>query len=205
MTVDKKLSAQSQTSWIAKHYPKILTISAAVALIASFWQAIERVTMLKNPGAILGCDINPIVDCGTVLNHRLSALFGFPNAFIGIVMFSMLFVSGLLLWLGGSFPKKFQHVVLALSTIALLFSLWFFSMSLYVIGKACIFCIFIWPASIIIFWYGLSYWLDQRSSRMGKLEKFRVFTAKYRHEPVVAIIVILIILFLFRFRDYYFG
>jgi len=187
------------------HYPKILTIASAVALVASFWQSVERFNLLKNPNTPLSCDINPVIDCGSVLGHRLAALFGFPNAFIGMVMFAMLFMAGLGLWTGSKLSSGFRNIVMILSTIAVAFSVWFFYVSLYIIGKACIFCLVIWPASVLLFWYGLLYWLNNREKSSKWQTKILRLGAKNHLAVLVLIYAIMILLFLFRFRTYYFG
>ena len=188
-----------------KQYPWLLTGLSGVALTASFWQAVERINLLKNPGVPLSCDINPIVDCGGVMGHKLAALFGFPNTFIGMVMFSMLLMAGIALLLGVTLTQKFKNVVVGLSTVALLFSFWFFWASLYEIGKICIFCLFIWPASIALFWFSAQYWLDGLEKPNNWQKKLHKFTSKYRFEPIVTVYLIMFMLFLFRFRDYYFN
>lgn len=201
----KKVKTPAFSAWLDKWYPKILFVSATVALIASFWQAAERIHMLKNPTVELSCTLNPVVDCGGVMSHRLAALFGFPNTFIGMVMFSMLAMAGLLLLFGGRFTRTFHSVVLGLSTVALLFSVWFFGVSLYVIGKICLFCLVIWPASIILFWYGLLYWLSKQAKLSDWQQKVYAYGSKNHWLPVVYVFLLMFILFLSKFREYYFG
>lgn len=198
-------SLRVKNAWFKKWYPWLLTGLSGIALISSFWQAVERINMLKNPSLPLDCNINPIIDCSGVLNHRLAALFGFPNAFIGIVMFSLLFMAGIALLCGVSVTQKFRTVILGLSKVALLFSVWFFWVSLYVIGKACIFCLFIWPASIALFWFSAQYWLDGLEKPNHWQKKLHKFASKYRFEPIIAVYLVLFVLFLFRFREYYFN
>ncbi len=170
---------KSANSYLEK-YPKILLGGSLVGLVASFWQAAERVHMLKNPDISLSCNLNPVVDCSGVLEHKLAALFGFPNAFLGVVMFSILFTAGLQLASGGSFSKIFQKIVMAVNTILILFSVWFFGVSLYVIGKICLFCIFIWAASVPLFWYGLLNYANQTSSskKIMASQTFKFFKEK---------------------------
>jgi len=194
-----------KTEWLDKWYPKILLSTSAVALIASFWQAAERIHMLKNPSVPLNCNLNPIIDCGGVMSHRLAALFGFPNTFIGMVMFSMLLASALLLIFGGNFSKAYHKLVLALSTIAILFSAWFFWVSLYIIGKICLFCLAIWPVSVVLFWYGLLYWLSKQDKLSTKQQKFYNFGMKNHYMVVVYVFIVMFGLYIFNFRDYYFG
>ncbi len=198
-------SLQVKDSWLKKWYPWLLTGLSGVALISSFWQAAERIHQLKNPSIALSCNINPIVDCGGVMNHKLAALFGFPNTFIGMVMFSMLFMAGLALIFGATFTQKIRNVIMALSKVALLFSLWFFWASLYEIGKICVFCLTIWPASIALFWFGLQYWLEGLEKHNRWQLKLHKFSSRFRFEPIIAIYLVMFLLFLFRFRDYYFN
>jgi uncharacterized membrane protein len=185
-------------------YPKVLTIASFIGLVASFWQAAERVHMLKYPTVALNCNLSPVVDCSGVLGNKWAALFGFPNAFLGIVMFTILFTAGLLLWSGGEFTRKFHRLIMAVSTILILFSVWFFGMSLYVIGKVCIFCIFIWAASVPIYWYGLLYYLSLHAKQHGWKKQLLRFGSKNHLFVVYAVYTTMIVLFLFRFSDYYF-
>lgn len=192
---------QSQKLKSYLNYPLVLTSASLVALISSIWQATERVNMLKFPNLELSCNLNPIIDCGTVMSHKLSSLFGFPNAFIGIAMFSMLFFAGILMMSGTKFTKNALILVLGFSVIAFLFSVWFFGVSLYVIGKACIFCLFIWPSSVTIFWTSLLNWLKSNHPNSELANKL----LKLKLEIYIAVLAAMFALFLYRFRDYYFN
>lgn len=182
-------------------YSWILVVGGLAGLVAMTWQAVERVNMLKNPKTPLGCNLNPIVDCGDVLSNHLSAIFGFPNAFIGIIIFAMVLLSGLWILTGNKPNRSFKRVLLGLATILVLFSIWFFSVSLYIIGKICIFCLVGWVVSVPIFVYSLFYWLGSKSSYS------RVFKFLQTNHLFVVLLWYLIMLALFfaRFRSYYFG
>lgn len=167
-------------------------------MVAMTWQASERIHMLKNPGGALSCNLNPIVDCGTVLGNRWAALFGFPNAFIGMIVFAMLALSGLYILLGTTPNRSYRNVVMALASILLAFSVWFFGMSLYVIGKVCIFCAVGWIVSIPIFVYTLANWTNEQSG-IGK------FFRKNHINLIAVSYVVMLMLYLLKFLDYYFG
>lgn len=186
-----------------KRFAQVLTGTSLVALIASFWQAAERIHMLKDPGLDLSCNLNPIVDCGGVMSHKLAALFGFPNTFIGMVMFSMLAVTGIYLLLGNSINKKAQHIILGLSVLALGFSFWFFGVSLYIIGKICLFCLAIWPSTIIMFWYVLLDWLEKNASSKEQKSLLR-FGKKHRYDVIIGVFALMALLYFYRFREFYF-
>lgn len=190
---------------LLKAYSWILTVGGGAGLVAMTWQAAERITMLKDPAKLLSCNLNPVVDCGTVLSHRLSALFGFPNAFIGMAVFAMMFLAGVLLLTGNRPNRAFKNVILSLSTILLLFSAWFFGVSLYVIGKICIFCAVGWIASVPIFTLSLLYWADGRDGKTGPSAKLAKFIAANYLSIIVAVYAVMLALYLYNFRDYYFG
>lgn len=186
-------------------YPYIITTASLVGLIASFWQAAERVHMLKFPDQALNCNISPVVDCSGVLNDRLAAVFGPPNAMIGMVVFSILLALGLQRLSGGSWSALVRKVAVSLSVIIMLFSLWFFWVSLYVLGKICIFCVFIWAASMPIGIYGAKDYLEFLKKPVGVLKMKRDILAKYHFTILVGLYAVMIVLFLLKFQDYYFG
>lgn len=185
---------------LTKIHSYTLFIGGLTGLVAMIWQASERISMLKNPSTPLNCNLSPVVDCGVVLSNRLSALFGFPNAFIGVAIFSMLSIIGLAGVCGVKFNQAFKKVILTLSTILILFSMWFFAVSLYSIGKICIFCVVGWIASVPIFVY--SFMIYVRDNKYLKYYRF----LKSNHLTVIFTwYITLIVLFLYRFRDYYFS
>src|SRR3990167_3599177 len=75
-------------------YPWILLIGGAIGLLAAVILTVEKIHLLQNPGASLGCDLNPIIACGSVINTDQASAFGFPNPLIGIAGFFGLMVIG---------------------------------------------------------------------------------------------------------------
>lgn len=199
--------AKTKKSEITKKwgYAHLLTSASLVGLVASFWQAAERVHMLKNTGQDLSCNLSPVVDCGGVLNDGLAAVFGPPNAMIGMVVFSLLLAFGIQRLSGGKWTAWVRNIVVTLSVIIMLFALWFFWVSLYTLGKICIFCVFIWVASIPIGVYGANDYLQTRTKLTGFLKWKKDFLAEHSSTVVIAFYSIMIILFFLRFQDYYFG
>jgi uncharacterized membrane protein len=198
---------RKQTKFIVERvYAIILTIGGALGLVAMTWQAAERIQMLKTPGLSLSCNLSPIVDCSGVLDNHLAAVLGFPNAFLGMIFFAILTTSGLVLLSGGKFVGWYRHFVMGVSTILILFSAWFFGVSLYIIGKICIFCVVGWIVSVPMFWYGLLHYLQTANGKVKtKTLAFTKFGLKHHIDVVIYAYVVMILLFLFRFRDYYFN
>jgi uncharacterized membrane protein len=198
---------QDKTSNIInKIYAWVLSVGGALGLIAMTWQASERIHMLKNPGVSLNCNLNPIVDCGGVLGNKLAAVLGFPNAFLGMIFFAILMSSGLMLLSGSEFKKWYRHFVMGVATVLMLFSVWFFAVSLYILGKICIFCVGGWIVGVPIFWYSLAYYLPQLAVKKNStLSKISTFLSNHHLDIVIATYALMTILYLLRFRTYYFG
>lgn len=184
-------------------YPVLLTILSGVGLIASLLPSIERINMLKNPAIPLSCNLSPVIDCGIILNHPLSSLFGFPNTFIGMIVFSMLLALGIAALLGANL-KKTWPLLLTLSSILLMFSFWFFGASLYVIGKVCFYCIFIWLASVPLFTYSLQGYLNETKLHSKRMKLLRKFIDEHALAAILASYIVLLALYFFNFRDFYF-
>jgi len=191
---------------IKRIYAWALAVGGTLGLIAMTWQASERIHMLKNPGVSLNCNLNPIVDCGGVLGNKLAAVLGFPNAFLGMIFFAILATSGLMLLSGGTFQKWYRHFVMVVASILMMFSVWFFGVSVYIIGKICIFCVVGWIVSVPIFWYSLIYFLQNTQKKHSETtNKTTAFLSRHHIDIVVVTYVLMAIIYLTRFREYYFG
>ncbi|MEZ5200563.1 MAG: vitamin K epoxide reductase family protein [Micropruina glycogenica] len=62
-----------------------MLISALISLTASFVLSVDAVVLAADPQAALSCNINAVLSCGTVATSWQASLFGFPNAFLGLV------------------------------------------------------------------------------------------------------------------------
>jgi uncharacterized membrane protein len=47
-----------------------MTIGSSIGLVASFMQMMDKLTLLKDSGAVLSCNINSALSCSTVLNSQ---------------------------------------------------------------------------------------------------------------------------------------
>ncbi len=192
-------------NWAKNRMGLLVSGLSLVGLVASFWQTAEKIHLLQYPEDPLSCNINPIVDCGTVLSNKLSAVFGVPNSMIGMVIFSLLLMAGLMMLSGVSLKKATKRLILLLTLGVFAFAVWFFAVSLYVIGKICIFCVFIWASSIPLVVLVSGEYGDTLFGN-SKLVKWKLKWFKTRPlQPIVVLYALALVLFLYRFRDYYFG
>jgi uncharacterized membrane protein len=135
-----------RTAWV-------MVISGAIGLLAAIMLIVEKVAVLADPNYAPGCDINPVLSCGSVINTEQAAVFGFPNPIMGVIGFSVVITLGVLLLAGVTLPR-WVWIGLNLGTVfGIGFVIWLVIQSLYVIGALCPWCMVVWAAMIPIFWY----------------------------------------------------
>ncbi len=112
-----------------------------IGFIASFVLAIEEFHLLKNPGTVLSCSFNLVLNCATVMQTWQATAFGFPNMFIGLAGFPMVILIAMLGLSGVRFPRWFLISAEIGYTFWTLFAYWLFFNSVYVIQVLCPWCL----------------------------------------------------------------
>lgn len=128
-----------------------MLISSIFGLVASLVLSAEAITLAANPTATLACDLSSTISCGAVGRSWQASLFGFPNAFLGLIaepVVITLAVAGL-----GKvrFPKWFMLGAQGMYTIGLLFAYWLFFQSYFVIERMCPWCLLITVTTTLVF------------------------------------------------------
>ena len=132
--------------------PWILILGGFFGLLAAFQLTLEKFAVTVDPNYIPGCDINPVLSCGSVIITEQASAFGFPNPIIGLIGYSVVISMGVLLVSKVELPR---WVWLGLNLGALFgfgFVVWLITQSLYVIGALCPWCMVAWAATIPVFW-----------------------------------------------------
>lgn len=137
----------------------VITIGAGVGLIASFWQMLEKITLLKNTDAVLSCNLSSVLNCSNILNAPQSSVFGFPNSLMCIAFFAVMLSAGLVGWTGGRISAKLRLVYQAMTVFFVGFGFWYFWQSIFNIGSLCIFCLFCYSGVLAVnaAWFRLNY------------------------------------------------
>lgn len=137
--------------------PWLLVIGGTIGLICAFIIMYEKLQLFTNPAYQPGCDLNPVISCGTVMKSDQSNAFGFPNPLIGLAFFPILITVGMALFAGARF-KRWFWIGLQLGTVfGLAFVHWLFFQTTYRIGALCPYCVIVWIVVITTFWYVLQY------------------------------------------------
>lgn len=136
-------------------YSRLFAIMAAGAILglaASFTLSIEAVQLAKNDSVVLPCDLNSALSCGAVGRHITASIFGFPNAFIGIISFSVILTVAVAGLMNVRFPKLYMYMAWAGALAGFVFAVWMFLVSVFVIGVLCPWCLTTDIATLVVLW-----------------------------------------------------
>ena len=151
---DPDLTRPAPQSWHRRTAIEMI-VSGLVGLYASFVLSIEAWVLAADPDAVFSCDINTVLSCGDVARSWQAQLLGFPNAFLGILFEAIVLTISIATLAGVRFPRWYMLGAQALYSIGLLFALWLFTQSYFVIGALCPWCLLITVTTPLV-WAGLT-------------------------------------------------
>lgn len=132
-----------------------MLIGAIASLIASFVLSVEAIELARNPNAILSCSINIVLNCATVGLHPSAHLFGFPNSFLGLIAEPIVITVAIAGLAGVKFPRRFMFVAQVCYTLGLIFALYLFYTSYFIIGALCPWCLLV-TATTTFVWFAIT-------------------------------------------------
>lgn len=132
-------------TWLA------MMLWSAASLVASFVLATEAVTLAGEPDAVFSCDINTIVSCGTVGSSWQASVFGFPNAFLGLLTEPVVLTLAVAGASGVRFPRWFMTSAQLGYTVGLGLAYWLLYQAIFDIGAVCPWCLLVTVATTLVF------------------------------------------------------
>jgi len=185
-------------------FPWVLTIGGIIGLLSAGILTVEKINLAANPDYVPSCSLSPVVACSPVIGSDQASAFGFPNPFIGIAGFAMVWAVGMMLFAGATKLKKwFWWCFQAGSLFGMLFIAWLINAALYDIGKLCIYCMIVWAITIPIFWTTLAYNVQEKNIAIKG--RAGTFLANNAGKLIAITYLILILLIFFRFQDYWYS
>ena len=184
--------------------PYILIVGGVIGLIASFVLSYDKLKILENPSFVPNCNLNPVLNCGSVMVSDPANTFGFPNPWIGLMSFAALVTVGMAMLAGAKFGRWFWLTMYAGIIGGLVFALYLLFQSIYHINALCPYCLATDIAVFTIFWYTTLYLIDHRFLALnGKLAKVGTFARKHHLDILLLVFVGFIVLILNHFWYYY--
>jgi len=128
-----------------------MLVSALLSLTASFVLSVDAIILAADPHAALACNINAVISCGTVGASWQASLFGFPNAFLGLIAEPVVITIAVASLGGVRFPRWFMLSAQVVYTLGLIFAYWLFFQAYFVIGALCPWCLLITLSTTLVF------------------------------------------------------
>ena len=128
-----------------------MLVSALLSLTASFVLSVDAIILARDPNAALACNINSVISCGAVGLSWQASLFGFPNAFLGLVAEPVVITIAVAALGSVRFPRWFMLSAQVVYTLGLVFAYWLFFQAFYVIGALCPWCLLITLSTTRVF------------------------------------------------------
>ena len=136
----------------SKRYAWTLIWTGVLGWIAAFSLTVERIHLAEKPNEALSCDMSPFISCGSVMKTAQSHIFGFPNPIIGLAAFFAPILIGFAILAGARFALWFWRSFMVGISMGLIFVLWLFTQSVFVIHVLCPYCMVAWVAMVPLFW-----------------------------------------------------
>lgn len=134
-----------------------MLVFATISLVASFVLSYDALVLARNPNADLGCSINAIFDCAKVGLTPQANVFGFPNAFLGLVSEPVVMTIAVASLCRTRFPRWFMFTANVVYLLGVIFAYWLLFQSTFVIGALCPWCITVTLATTFVFW-SMTHW-----------------------------------------------
>ncbi|MEU8852811.1 vitamin K epoxide reductase family protein [Streptomyces sp. NPDC048564] len=157
----ERAEASPGSAGSSRAFALMLVITGAAGLLAAWVITIDKFKILeaKVEGKTFtpGCSLNPIVSCGSIMESKQAAVFGFPNPMLGLVCYGMVICVGMSLLTRARFPRWYWLTFNVGTLFGVAFCTWLMYQSLYNINALCLWCSLAWAATITMFWYVTSF------------------------------------------------
>lgn len=131
----------------------LLVITGIIGVLAASTLIVERIHLLEDPNYVPMCNLSDVLDCGSVMTTPQAAVFGFPNAIIGIVGFAVVTTIGMAMLSGAMFKGWFWAGLQIGVSFAIMFIHWLMYQTLFEIRALCMYCMIVWAVTGPLFWY----------------------------------------------------
>ncbi|MEU8620342.1 vitamin K epoxide reductase family protein [Streptomyces sp. NPDC048623] len=147
----------ARTIGASRAFAWLLAITGAAGLLASWVITIDKFKLLEDPNFTPGCSLNPVVSCGSVMKSEQASAFGFPNPMLGLVGFAVVIAIGVGLLAGARYRRWYWLGLNAGMLFGVGFCTWLMIEALYEINALCLWCVLVWVATLVMFWYTTSF------------------------------------------------
>lgn len=185
--------------------PWLLMVSGIIGLLASIMLTYDQVRIWQNPHYQPGCDLNPLISCGSVITSGQGELFHIPGPFFGLITFPVIITIGVAILAGARFKRWFWQGLQAGAAAGVLFALWMFWESLFRIHALCPFCLTVDVVMYVLFWYVTLYNLGEEHIKTPSWLARSVQFSRRHHLDILLVWFLAVAAYTIYHFWYYFG
>lgn len=112
---------------------------------------VDKFKILADPTFVPACTINAVVSCSDVMSSEQSNAFGFPNPLIGLVGFTIVCTTGVIVLAGVTLPRWYWWCSVVGLALATVFVHWLAYQAVYNIAALCPWCMIVWAVTLPLF------------------------------------------------------
>lgn len=184
--------------------PYIFLIAGVLGIVASFALTYDKIQVLKNPSYSPGCNLSPILSCGSVMKTEQASVLGVPNTIFGLMAFSMLTMLSVVLLAGATFRRWLWLLINIGALGGFLFFLYLFFQAIFHIHAICPYCFVIWLIVPPVLWYTTLYNLREGNLKTMFLKpKVKAWIERHHGDILLAWYLIFFAILLNRFWYYW--
>ncbi|MFW0121803.1 vitamin K epoxide reductase family protein [Rothia sp. CCM 9419] len=128
----------------------LVLVAGAIAFVSSCMLVFERLQIYIDASHVSSCDVNALLNCGTVMRTPYAEAFGFPNPFIGLVGYAIVLTISTAILAGARFSRWYWLAMNIGHLLATVFVFWLWYNTTFKINALCLFCMFVWVTQIIM-------------------------------------------------------
>ncbi len=171
-----------------------MLVGALLSLLASFVLSIEAVQLAANPNAELPCSINAVLNCATVGVHPSAHMFGFPNAFLGLIAEPVVITVAIAGLAGVKFPRLFMFAAQIGYGFGFIFALVLLYISMFIIQALCPWCLLVSLTTTMVFFAITRYNIREKNLFLpSKIQKKLEVVVKKDYDKLLLWTIVLMI------------
>lgn len=134
-----------------------MLVFSIISLIASWVLSYDAILLAQDPNTALNCSINAVLDCAEVGKSWQASVFGFPNAFLGMISEPVVMTIAVASLCKVKFPRWFMLTANFVYLLGVIFAYWLLYQSTFVIGALCPWCLTVTVSTTFVF-YSMTQW-----------------------------------------------
>lgn len=177
----------------------LLTLGGALGLWSALALVLSERKLRMDPDAVLACDINPLVGCGSFITSWQASVLGIPNALIGVIAYSIVLTTGVVLLGGSRLPRLYWRGLMGGVILGAIAITWLQYQAFFSLRGLCPYCLVVWAVTIPLVVHVLAAGAQAGHVPVGR--RLRTLLVRERHVLVAGWVILVVVAIAVVFWD----